>query len=130
MTEQQKPISFRLHLPPRELSPNARGHWRKRWRAGREYKAQACGVALDALGPGRPAPCWKRARVRIVWYTKTRRHPDHDNAVAWLKAAFDGLTDAKIIADDNELTPEPIEFRVDREKPRVVFTVTPVPEKP
>jgi crossover junction endodeoxyribonuclease RusA len=119
-----RPISFWLHLPPAPLNPNARPHWAAKARAVKNYRNTAWLAAAAALGPGRPAPRWTRARVVIVWYTKTDRHPDRDNALASLKAAFDGLTDAGIITDDKELFHEPIEFRVDAKRPRVEITVT------
>lgn len=70
-------------------------------------------------------PKWKRATVRIVWHHKTIRYPDRDNAIASLKAAFDGLTDAGLFDDDRGLTQEPPTFFCDPEKPRVVLHVSP-----
>ena len=62
--------------------------------------------------------------MRCVFFWGTRRKRDKDNALASLKAAFDGLVDAGIVADDVGLTHEPVEFRTSRDRPRVEITVT------
>jgi Holliday junction resolvase RusA-like endonuclease len=68
---------------------------------------------------------WRTATITVHWFSRTRTRPDADNALASLKAAFDGLVDAGVLADDREVTFAPIRFAVDKADPRVEITVEP-----
>ncbi len=63
------------------------------------------------------------ATVEVVWNCTGMRHPDPDNIVASLKAAFDGLQDAGIVANDRSLYPERPEIRTKQPWASVVLTV-------
>lgn len=74
--------------PPRECSPNWRGHWARKAKAAKAYKA-ACwalakeaGVAVKWGGP---------VLLRIEFVPPDRRGRDLDNMLASIKAALDGL---------------------------------------
>jgi len=82
--------------PPRECSPNWRGHWTKRAKAAKAYKHA----------------CWaltKEAKVSVDWdglvylwitFNKpSRRLMDDDNLIASFKAGRDGLALALGIDD-------------------------------
>jgi Holliday junction resolvase RusA-like endonuclease len=70
------------------------------------------------------------ALVQVEWFW-TRTKPDGDNALASLKPAFDGFTSACLLADDKELTHQPIRFEKDAKRPRVVIHISPIiSEKP
>lgn len=116
-------LKIELSIPPRILSPNARSHFHAKARATKAYRAAAKLVCMSMLPTGY-RPMHKLATVSIDWYTKTRMHPDRDNALASLKSAFDGITDSGFMADDRELTHQPVQFHVDKLKPRVVLTIT------
>ena len=57
------------------------------------------------------------------FFFKTRRRRDRDNLLASLKAAFDGLADAGLVADDSGLIHMPVEQYIDRADPRVELVV-------
>ena len=113
-----------IPVPPRILSPNYRGHWAPISAAKKQYRETCRYLALSAMGTDRPG--WERATYTVEWYTPTKRTPDEDNASASLKAAFDGLQDAGLIANDKGLKRDgPIVFAVDKANPRVVLRVKP-----
>jgi crossover junction endodeoxyribonuclease RusA len=115
-------IRVTLPLPPKACSPNARGHWRTRSKAIKAYRACA---SLLARRPAEHQLRWREASIAVTWFSRTRTRPDADNALASLKAAFDGLVDAGVLADDREVTFAPIRFEVDKADPRVEITVEP-----
>lgn len=108
-------IILTLRLPPPELSPNVRCHWAKKAKAVHLYRELA---KIHAMAH-RPRLPWKAATVRCRFYVKDKRRRDKDNFLASLKAAFDGIADAGIVADDSALTYLPIEIFVDKGNPRV-----------
>lgn len=115
-----------LPLPPRALSPNARGHWAKKMKAVKKYREDA---ALAALAAG--AKTWEpltSAKVECRFFFRPRkqgggRMPDPDNLIASMKAGFDGLTDAGVFADDNKLVHLP-PLRAWDAEPRVEIHVS------
>ena len=64
-----------------------------------------------------PQPRWTHATVRLRWYAKTARWPDADNAIGSVKGAIDGLVDAGVLLDDDNLTWLPIERHKDKARP-------------
>ena len=103
-------MKLRLTCPPRELSPNnlRRVHHMKR---ASLVKCHRRTVAIEALGGlrGGARPRWVEARVRVTIYHRQASYfLDPDNALAWMKSVFDGLTAAGIFADDRRLTHLPI----------------------
>jgi crossover junction endodeoxyribonuclease RusA len=118
-------LTITLPLPHKSLSPNARSHWRTKAKHTKEYRTGTYirTVALCASN----GPYWKASKaatVTIQWFTKTVMHPDRDNALSSLKAAFDGVTDGGFLSTDKELTHQPITFQKDAKNPRVVLTFT------
>lgn len=122
------PIIITLPLPPKELSPNARVHWRVKSKATGGYRERAMYAGWDLFPRSSSAPLHNTATVQVQWFTKTAHRPDGDNALASLKALFDGLTDAGIFSDDKWLTHLPIKFAKNAANPRVVLTITPTGE--
>lgn len=111
-----------LPLPSEGLSPNDRvSRWDKS-RAVRKYRRDAGYAAIHALDRRRP-PRWGRAIVQPTFYFRERRHRDSDNLQGSLKAAFDGLVDAKILQDDRWLVPLPPKVEIDARDPRVELHV-------
>jgi crossover junction endodeoxyribonuclease RusA len=89
-----------LPWPPRDVSPNARGHWAKKARAVKAYR-DACGWELIAQN----APKLKAERIA---YSMTFHPPgdyayDDDNLVARMKAGIDAVA-TYIDIDDSKWT--------------------------
>ena len=71
-------------------------------------------------------PRWGRlvsAVVGVRWYAASSRSRDGDNALASLKAAFDGLADAGVVDNDSGITHLPVSFSIDLKRPRVELYV-------
>ena len=111
-----------LPLPDRKLSPNARVHWRALHAAKRDARDTARMLATLRLNGSDP-PMWDRARAKVTWYFPTARGRDPDNAMASLKAYWDGLEDAGIVANDCGIWPDRPEFMIDRDKPRIEIEI-------
>ena len=114
-------LTVTLPLPPRACWQNHRGHWSKGSRAKRQQRDTAKLHALAALN--RAEPKWQKATVLFEFYWPDKRRRDPLNAMAAMKAAVDGLVDAGVLADDDQLMPETPAFAVDKKNPRVVVTV-------
>ncbi len=116
-------ITITLDLPPKQLSPNSRTHWRPRALATKRYKESAQMCAIAAKDGERFE--WQKASAKCSFYFPDARRRDEDNARASLKAAFDGIVKAGILADDStrHLTHEPAEFGIDRDRPRVEIRI-------
>lgn len=98
-------VTIYLPLPPAALKPNARVHWRTKAKATKAYRETARWAALV------PHPsAWKSAEIQAHFRFKQDRRRDRDNLLASLKAAFDGLVDARLLADDSGLTHLPVTF--------------------
>ena len=82
--------------PPRECSPNWRGHWSKRAKAAKQYKHSCFVLAKEvklAVDWGGQVHLW------ITFNPPSRRSYDADNCVAQMKAGIDGLSEALKIND-------------------------------
>lgn len=118
----RKTLVIRLPLPYPTLQPNARVHWATRARDVQRYRKQAWAVAFS-ISKGAKAR-WPRATAQATFHFSTRRRRDRDNLLASLKAAFDGLVDAGVIADDSGLTHLPVIVAVDGGgEPRVEISI-------
>lgn len=78
---------------------------------------------IAAMATGQK-PGWKEAQIRVTWFSKTARVIDRDNILAYLKSAFDGLTDAGILADDRDVTHLPPIREKDAKNPRVEIEIS------
>jgi len=116
-------VTITLPLPPEALKPNARPHWSRKARAAKAYRKRAWASTLAATGAGLPER-WRRASVQVVAFFPTARHPDPDNLIASLKAAFDGIADAGLIANDKELWPLRPVIGKDKANPRIELTIS------
>jgi crossover junction endodeoxyribonuclease RusA len=90
-------LEFQLPWPPSSLSPNARPHWSKLYKAKREYRHACWGTALSQpqqeLVPEGPL------HIELHFVPPNRREHDRDNLVARMKSGLDGLADALKIND-------------------------------
>jgi hypothetical protein len=92
-----------LPLPPDDLWPNSRPHFQAKARTVKRYRNLCHLLALDAGNRARWGAPAAVASIATTWRMKLRKR-DPDNCIASLKAALDGLADAKIIANDRDLT--------------------------
>ena len=87
------------HLPPRELSPNARLHWAKLRAARAEAKDELTALLIDQ--GCRQDPLWQKARLKLTFMAADKRRRDLDNLIASCKAWIDALTGTNgVIVDD------------------------------
>lgn len=115
-------VILTLPIPDRVLSPNARAHYHAKARAVKKYRTRAKVEFMAAYSAGfRPRAV--TANVSAKWFAKTRMFPDRDNALASLKAAFDGLSDAGLFCTDRNVTHQPIQFDVSKDNPRIELTI-------
>lgn len=91
-------MKIALPWPPKELSPNSRGHWTKKAKAAKRYRVHAYLAAMvqrradfiDTDGP---------VTLEIVFYPPDKRRRDLDNIIASMKPALDGIADALGVDD-------------------------------
>ena len=69
---------------------------------------------------------WRAVTVQATFFFKDHRRRDPDNAAGSLKAAYDGIVDAGLVADDDyeHMTRMPPVFSHDRYYPRVELVIT------
>lgn len=116
-----------LPLPPKEASPNWRGHWGTKLKATNQYRRDCKYYArLHAHKHRGPTTIQYCFRFRIA------RRRDPDNFVARMKAGLDGLRDAGIIADDSsqDITMLPPQFVSGAERDEVVVEIVPATPTP
>ncbi|SFU97901.1 hypothetical protein [Pseudomonas sp. OV546] len=93
-------IDMTLPWPPKELSPNARVHWRQKHKYAKAYR-RTCGlIALALVAP-------RLTGKKYFWVTfcpPNRRSYDDDNLLARFKAGRDGIADGLGIDDKNFIT--------------------------
>ena len=82
--------------PPRECSPNWRGHWAAKAKAAKAYRKECWVLALSA---GLKAEKHATVYVSITFHPPSRRRYDLDNCVGSLKNGLDGLADALGVND-------------------------------
>jgi len=112
-------LTITIPLPPRQVRPNFHGHWALRARAVKLLRELSAALIRLKLRGGREdgtffqyaCPMWEKASVSIVWMTKTTKAMkgppiDPDNALASMKAVFDGAQEAGLIRNDRNLWPE------------------------
>ena len=99
-------LVFEVQLPPRNVSSNARVHWRERSRAVKEYREHVAWAVVAATVIPDTLP--DRVRVSLLFGIKGGRRAglyqprDEPNAVDAAKPLFDGLKDARVIRDDSK----------------------------
>lgn len=88
-------IELELPWPPKELSPNARVHWKQRHRHSKAYREACAFIALAEKGklPAGRLDFW------VIFCPPSRRHHDDDNLLARFKAGRDGIADGLGIND-------------------------------
>ncbi|KKK53980.1 hypothetical protein LCGC14_3089340 [marine sediment metagenome] len=109
-------------LPAKETSPNARGHWRKRYAAVHKLREDTFMVAMSQQAPA----FTEKVLISITYVVATKRHRDGDNWLAMAKGMIDGLVDAKVLVDDSSeyVSFAPVQFVVDKAKaPQTIIKI-------
>lgn len=88
-------IEIQLPWPPKELSPNFRGHWVPIFRAKKSYRAAARVLARKAL---RHVEGFNRfhgaIQLAYTFHPPAALRYDRDNLAARMKSGTDGIADA------------------------------------
>jgi crossover junction endodeoxyribonuclease RusA len=89
-------LTVTLPWPPKEVSPNARVHWRRKHKAAAKQKVDALLVATSAMRAAgvEVGDLEPPLRVKVDFYPPDRRARDQDNMVASMKSALDGVSKA------------------------------------
>lgn len=112
-----------LPLPPPELSPNARPHYMTKSLATAEYRNTAKEEAMIWCADNKNTFPWDSATIQLNFYFQRAGRRDPDNLLAWCKSAFDGLRDAGVLTDDDEITHLPVLRYKDKDNPRLEMEV-------
>lgn len=92
-------VIYEFPWPPKELSPNARVHWRTLARVKRAY-GEACGWALFYQGP-RGLRLVPPVQAHITFIVTDKRRRDTDNYLSMLKPLWDELVEMGLLEDDS-----------------------------
>ena len=87
-------------LPPKECSPNFRGHWAERYRAGETYKSLVYYLVRSAVGP-KPRKPPDAVKVVVTFQVADNRKRDQDNLIARWKPGQDAL--AQVLGLDDSV---------------------------
>ena len=116
-----------LPLPAKVLQPNCTigsiGGRMMKASASKRYRRLACEAVQDEQIESAP---WSVVGVKATFYFKNKIPRDQDNAVASIKAAYDGIVDSGLVSNDDyaHMKREMPEFFVDKENPRVTLEIT------
>ncbi|GAI80586.1 unnamed protein product, partial [marine sediment metagenome] len=91
-------------LPPVEYSPNWRGHWSERHKAGKVYHDAVYYCCVDARNRGyREGLSFPLVKARLnltVGFAELRLR-DQDNLLARFKPGLDAVVDSGLVLDDD-----------------------------
>ena len=110
-------------LPPVEYSLNFRGHWSKRYRAGRDYGLAIYYSAMDPRYRLASFTPFEKARIDLTFVFATNRKRDRDNLIARFKPGLDALVDANILTDDSSKCVKFGEINIEVDKSRAPMTI-------
>ena len=117
-------MTITLPLPPQQLKPNSRHHWRAKAAKVAQYRSDACYAAKAAAYDHDQRAPIESPSVQVRAYWRTVRVMDPDNLLATMKAAFDGITDAGVWRNDRTLTHLPCIQAKDAANPRIEIVIT------
>lgn len=121
-------LVIRCDLPPKECSPNWRGHWAQRFKATKQARHAARILTVDARNRAyrewAPADyAHRRLKVSLTFVLPDNRKRDDDNLVASVKALLDGCADG-LGVNDNQFEIVRLTRTVDRANPGVTIEVS------
>ena len=82
-------VTFTVALPPKELSPNARAHWRAKNAAKQAYAEEVWAAGWESTYD-EPKEPWTWAAVHLVKHST--HETDQDNVIAACKTLIDCLS--------------------------------------
>ena len=92
-------------LPPFSSSPNWRGHWSDKHKAGKVYHDAVFYYCVGARNReefgGMPLPLFTKARLNLTFVFPEQRRRDRDNCLASFKPGIDAIVDAGLLLDDD-----------------------------
>lgn len=91
-------------LPPVSSSPNWRGFWPERHKAGKVYHNAVFYCCVDARNRGYREGMsfpFTKARLKLTFVFPEQRRRDRDNLVARFKPGLDAIVDAGLLSDDD-----------------------------
>jgi hypothetical protein len=91
--------------------------------ATKKYRRLACEAVQDENVSSAP---WSVVGVQAEFHYKIKRRRDQDGAMSALKAAYDGIVDSGLVADDDyeHMKRESPSFLIDKTEPCVILTIT------
>lgn len=94
-------VTIELPIPPSACHSNSRVHWTERATANSAMRQWAC---YRARAANDRQPRWHRATITVQAHYDDHRRRDNDGLLASLKSAIDGIVDAGILHDDDQIT--------------------------
>ena len=101
MTQSGTAVTYEFPWPPRELSPNARVHWRTLAQAKQEYKGTCGWVVLEGRSLVHRPPLEPPVAAQVTFVVTDSRRRDADNYMAMLKPMWDALVEMGVLVDDS-----------------------------
>lgn len=95
-------ITIELPFPPKELSPNARGSWRKKEKARVSYKDACYKLTKSWLNKNIGKYVYLtegKLPLNVMFHVPDRRGYDADNLNARMKYGYDGIAEALAVND-------------------------------
>lgn len=91
--------SYHISFPPGTplISANSRDHWTKTAKLTKSLREMAC-----ALARTKRIPPLERVKIRAIYFPPNHRRRDMSNLFPSVKAAVDGIVDAKVLRDDSD----------------------------
>jgi len=120
-------LTFEFPWPPRELSPNARVHWRVLAKARQQYKEDCGWLVYNQLWPVRSptprGPLLSSPVTAQVTFVNNRRRRDPDNHMAMLKAVWDAMVGVGLLEDDSKDHLRILDPKWEVGEPKVIVTL-------
>jgi Holliday junction resolvase RusA-like endonuclease len=115
-------LKITVAMPPYELSPNARCHWRVLAKQKKIHKWSSIVRARDAIAYARGLP-YASATIKYEAFYPAKPWDD-DNLIAAMKYARDAFATVGIVPNDNVFTTLPVVSHGYDKNPRVEVTIT------
>jgi hypothetical protein len=124
-SEIQETLFLDLPLPPKELHPNSRSHWRRHAAEKQSHRRDVGDMAaIQAIEKLGRRPQWSHVLIYSDFIVSAKH--DRDNLIAWLKVTIDGVADAGIVTNDRHVWYAPPKQTIDRNDPRLFLWIGPV----
>ena len=114
-----------LPKPHPDLSPNARMHWRPLAKLKQSARYNSKLIFRSFMAQNKlPEKVFTKATIKAIFFYKTNHVRDHRNCEAMMKSSDDGMKDAKLLIDDDQITWKPSEIVIEKDKnPHVEYWI-------